>query len=198
MIRYLHGKVLFKDLRSVCIDTGGVGYLVFMTMPELAGLGDDGAEVQIHIHTHVREGALELFGFVEQQTLTVFERLISINGVGPKSALGILSGMDQEEFVSAVMAGDEKRLLKAPGIGKKTAARIILELQDKLKREGIASDASLPRATADSNAVNDLESALLNLGYRSTQVDKAIQSIQPQIQAGEALPALVREALKHV
>ena len=197
MIRYLRGQVLFKDLKSVCVDTGGVGYLVYMTMPELAALGED-VEVQLHIHTHVREGALELFGFVDGQTLKVFEQLISITGVGPKSALGILSGMDQDAFVSAVMAGDEKRLLKAPGIGKKTAARIVLELQDRLKREGISSDASLPAVKGDSNAINDLESALLNLGYRQGQVDKAIQAIEPQIQAGEALPALVREALKHV
>lgn len=198
MIRFLRGKLLFKDLKSACVDTGGVGYLVHMTMTELATLGAPDDQVELHIYTHVREGALELFAFAEPRSLSLFELLITTNGVGPKSALGILSGMDNEELIAAVMEGDEKRLLKAPGIGKKTAARIVLELQDRLARSGLADAQGTSVHERPPNTANDLESALLNLGYRPAHVEKAINSVKTDIESGVGLSDLVREALKHV
>ena len=110
MIRLLEGKVAFKDLKAACISCGGVGYQVLMPLGQLAALGEEGAPVRVHVHTHLREGALELFGFTDEASLTLFEKLISVSGVGPKSAIGILSGLDAQALLEAVIAGDEKQM----------------------------------------------------------------------------------------
>jgi Holliday junction DNA helicase RuvA len=185
-----------RDLKSACILCGGVGYQVQMPLGQLAALGDQGASVEVHVHTHLREGAIELFGFADEKTLGLFERLLSVTGVGPKSAIGILSGLDPDELVQAVVAGDEKRLTRAPGVGKKTAARIILELRDKLKIEGIAPRA--PPGKSSGGVLDDLKSALENLGYKPAQVDRALADAGPLVDDGAALEELVRQALKRL
>ncbi len=198
MIRYLRGRVRDKSLAGVIIDTGGVGYFVTMPLTDIAQLPDDGGEAEVHVHTNLpREGSIELFGFLSTKTLDMFERLISISGVGPRSAIGILSGIDVDDLVAAVMAGDEKRLQKAPGVGKKTAARIVLELRDKLEKEGLAKkgQAVLPVARGP---LSDLESALANLGYRAPQIERAIAAVRPLVEQGAPLEQLVRESLSHV
>lgn len=197
MIRLLEGTVAFKDLKTACISCGGVGYQVQMPLGQLASLGDEGAAVRVHVHTHLREGALELFGFAEETSLTLFEKLISVSGVGPKSAIGILSGMDADELLEAVVAGDEKRLTKAPGVGKKTAGRIVLELRDKLKKDGLIGSTPAQPA-AKRGVLADLESALQNLGYRPALIDKALSELGPMADDGVALESLVREALKRL
>lgn len=198
MIRFLSGTLLFKDLNAACVDTGGVGYQVRMPLGDLAALGNAGEAVKVHIHTHVREGAIELFGFCRPEALSVFEKLITISGIGPKSALGLLSGLDVEDLLVAVQSGDEARLTKAPGIGKKTAARIVLELKDKLAKEGILPEGAGAGANPKAGLLGDLESALSNLGYKPTQVDKALDAVAAMADDGTDLSHLVREALKHV
>jgi len=199
MIRFLSGKLLFKDLNAACVDTGGVGYQVRMPLQDLAVIGDPGDDVKVHIHTHVREGAIELFGFGRPEALAVFEKLITISGIGPKSAIALLSGLDVEDLLVAVQSGDEAKLTKAPGIGKKMAARIILELKDKLAKDGIlAGGAHTMSPSGSRGLLGDLESALENLGYKPAQVDKALDAVRPLIDEGADLSRLVREALKHV
>ncbi len=197
MIRLLEGTVAFKDLKAACISCGGVGYQVQMPLGQLATLGDEGSGVRVHVHTHLREGALELFGFVDAPSLALFEKLISVSGVGPKSAIGILSGLDADELLEAVVAGDEKRLTKAPCVGKKTAGRIILELRDKLKSDGLLP-ATPSQAAPQRGVLADLESALQNLGYRPAVIDKALSELGPMAEQGVALESLVREALKRL
>lgn len=198
MIRYLSGRLLFKDLRAACVAAGGVGYQVQMPLGDLAGLGEDGDEVSVHVHTHVREGAIELFGFRTADGLSLFEQLIGVSGVGPKSAIGILSGLEPSELLDAVLAGDEARLTRAPGVGKKTAARIVLELRDRLKKQGLVVGASPGGAKKAGGILQDLESALANLGYRPAQIDKAVAEVKDKLDDGATLEELVRAALQHV
>jgi holliday junction DNA helicase RuvA len=195
MIRHLHGQLLFQDLNAACVAVGGVGYKVLMPLIDLAKLGVVGATVDVHVHTHVREDALELFGFYDVTGLWIFEQLISISGVGPRSALTLLSSIEAEELIAAVKAGDEARLQKAPGIGKKTAARIVLELSDKLGKYDGGTPGTTPKPP---DIGSDLKSALHNLGYRPVQVDKAIAAVKPLLTRGADLSELVKEALKHV
>jgi holliday junction DNA helicase RuvA len=194
MIGYLSGTVQFSDLDGVCILVGGVGYKLLMPLPDLAKLSSPGTKAEVFVHTHVREDALQLFGFLAADGLRLFERLIGVSGVGPRTALALLSGLDAEPLVRAIAEGDEARMTKIPGVGKKTAARIILDLQEKLAKDSLATKAPAgTRAVAD-----DLRSALSNLGYKAPQIDRALQKLQGQLEARVSLSELVRDALKHV
>lgn len=194
MISFLSGTVLFKDLSSAVIDVQGVGYRVRMPLPDLARLGERGASVGVFVHTHVREDAIELFAFFDEAGLELFERLIGVSGVGARMALNVLSGLEHEEVVRAIAQGDEARLTKIPYVGKKTAARIVLELKDVMARAAVTTAHAPPAGTA----LDDLRSALEHLGYKPAQVDRAVKAVEPLAQAGEALATLVREALRHV
>ena len=195
MISFLSGTVKFADVDAACIDVGGVGYRALMPIPDLARLVV-GGKTELHVHTHVREDAIILYGFSSRDGLRLFERLISVQGLGPKTALALLSGLDAPELVRAVAEKDEARLTRVPGVGKKTAARIILELADKMAKDTFLSSLSPSRQGA--TAVDDLRSALANLGYKAPQIDRAVQKVKPLVDEGEGLTALVREALKHV
>jgi holliday junction DNA helicase RuvA len=195
VIAFLSGKLLFKDLDTACIDVGGVGYRVRMPLGDLARLGDAGSPVQVHVHTHVREDAIDLFAFGEGDGLTLFEKLIGVSGVGPRMALALLSGLEPAELVHAITNGDEARLTRVPGVGKKTAARIVLEVKDRLVRQGLKSRAALP---AGGSPLTDLESALENLGYKPQQIERATKALKPLAAEGAPLEELVREALRHV
>ncbi len=192
MIGFLSGTARFADVESVVIDVGGVGYRVLMPVAELARL-EDGAKVEAHVHTHVREDAILLFGFSSRDGLALFERLIGVQGVGTRTALALLSGIDGADLVRAIAERDEARLTKIPGVGKKTAARIVLELADKMAKESLGRPAGRGGGTLD-----DLRSALANLGYKAPQIDRALQKVKPLADGGEGLSSLVREALKHV
>jgi Holliday junction DNA helicase RuvA len=194
MIGFLSGVARFSDEESVCIDVGGVGYRVLMPAPDLAR-APDGEKVQVYVHTHVREDAIVLFGFSSRDELALFERLLGVSGVGPKTALAALSGIPAVDLVRAIAERDEARLTKVPGVGKKTAARIVLELADKMAKEALTSPS---RAPGKGGALDDLRSALANLGYRAPQIDRAVQKIRPLVDEGQGLGELVREALKHV
>lgn len=161
MISLLRGRVAEKQAGKVTVDVSGVGYEVAIPVETYSRLGERGEDVSLHVHTHVRENQLALFGFHRRRDKELFEKFIDVSGVGPRLALALLSGLDGTQLVSAIRAGDTKTLVRIPGVGKKTGQRIILELKDKL--EGLASDGD---GTGDgaSAVEEDVISALTNLG----------------------------------
>ena len=163
MIGQLRGRLAEKRPNQVLVDVGGVGYLVAVPLSTYAALGELHTEVTLLIHTHVREDALALYGFVSAREKHFFELLLSASGVGPTLALKILSGMSVEELVPAIRAGDLVRLTRIPGVGRKTAERIVVELKDKL--EAVALAAEKPTAASPAGVEADVVSALVNLGY---------------------------------
>jgi Holliday junction DNA helicase RuvA len=172
MIAHLRGKLLVKYPNQAIVEAGGVGYDITISVPTFSELPQAGAEVALHIHTHVREDALALYGFLRTAEKRLFEKLLSVSGIGPKLAITILSGMAADEMVGAIRAGDVARLTKIPGIGKKTSERMVLELRDKLPvphAEGPAI--AQPQLSA---VEEDVLSALLNLGYQRTAAEKAL------------------------
>jgi len=176
MIGFLRGKVVDRDTDVAVIDVGGVGYDVWMSLVGMGGLPADDAEVAVYTHTHVREDALQLFGFVARAERVAFRILISISGIGPKGALQILGGISVVELCQAVLTEDLPRLKKLPGVGKKTAERLMVELRDKVDQlgGGVPMGTVLPGSSTGDPVFEDLRSALLNLGYRTGQVDKAL------------------------
>ncbi|MGB7461522.1 MAG: Holliday junction branch migration protein RuvA [Candidatus Acidiferrum sp.] len=172
MIGLLRGRLLEKRPNQVILDVGGVGYLVAVPLSTFAAIGELHAEVTLLIHTHVREDALALYGFLSAREKHFFELLLGASGVGPSLALKILSGMNVEELVPAIRTGDLVRLTKIPGVGRKTAERIIVELKDRL--EAIAKEVDKPATPSPAGAEADVQSALVNLGYDERTVDKAV------------------------
>lgn len=172
MIARLSGTVLEKHPMRVVVDVGGVGYDVHVPLSSFSAIGEPGTTLALRVHTHVREDALMLFGFTSQTELTVFEKLIAISGIGPRLALAVLSGLPPSELVTAITRSDVGQLTRIPGIGKKTAERIVLELKDKL-----AAAAPGEPATAASGPREDLLSALVNLGYHRPTAEKAVDDV---------------------
>src|SRR4051812_17789650 len=172
MIARLRGTLVDKAPSRIIVDVGGVGYDVQVPLSTFYPLGDQGSTVQLRVHTHVREDLIALYGFATALEHDLFERLISINGVGPKLALAGLSGIEPEELVRAVRESDVARMTKIPGVGKKTAERIVLELKDRLPPTlGVVEKA--PPSDAD-QLRGDVLSALTNLGYQSNAAEKAL------------------------
>jgi Holliday junction DNA helicase RuvA len=170
MIAHLRGKLLLKQPNRAIVETGGVGYEVVISVPTFSDLPAAGSEVSLHIHTHVREDLIALYGFMRTAEKILFEKLITVSGIGPKLAVTILSGMAADEMTGAIRGNDVARLTRIPGIGKKTAERMVLELRDKLPPAG--ADAPI---TPTMNAVEqDVLSALLNLGYQRPLAEKAL------------------------
>ncbi len=172
MIGLLRGRLLEKRPNQVILDVGGVGYLVAVPLSTFAALGDLRAEVTLLIHTHVREDALALYGFLSAREKHFFELLLGASGVGPSLALKILSGMNVEELVPAIRTGDLARLTKIPGVGRKTAERMVVELKDKLEAVTIETEKPAPSSPAGVEA--DVKSALLNLGCDERTADTAL------------------------
>lgn len=170
MIALLRGRILEKHPQRVIVDVGGVGYDVQVPLSTFYGVGDAGSDVSLRVHTHVREDAIALFGFATPLELELFERLIAINGVGPRLALAVLSGIEPAELVRAVRLQDVARLTTIPGVGRKTAERIALELKDRLPK-GLQVDVMKPRAPEE-ELKDDVLSALLNLGYQRAAAEK--------------------------
>src|SRR5689334_14661799 len=170
MIAHLRGRLIAKHPNQAVVEAGGVGYDVTISVPTFSDLPGAGAEVALHIHTHVREDAIALFGFLRAEEKQIFERLISVSGIGPKLAITILSGMPAAEMVSAIRGNDIARLTRIPGIGKKTAERMVLELRDKLPKEAFGEVAVF---AATSPVEEDVLSALMNLGYQGPAAERA-------------------------
>ncbi len=170
MIAHLRGKLLAKHPNQAVIETAGVGYDVTITIPTFSDLPSPGSEVALHIHTHVREDQIALYGFLRPAEKQLFEKLITVSGIGPKLAITILSGMPADEMVGAIRNNDIARLTRIPGIGKKTAERMVLELRDKLPPAG----AEIPAAPTMTAMEEDVLSALTNLGYQRPAAERAL------------------------
>lgn len=203
MIGRLQGILREKGEGEVLLDVGGVGYEVEVPTSDWLQLPEPGQGVVLHTHLVVREDAHQLFGFLEQRDRTLFRLLIRVNGVGPRLALGLLSSMDGARFVSCVANNDINALVKLPGIGRKTAERLVVEMRDRLKDwEGAPGKAGLPpipAAAPASSALKDAETALLSLGYKPQEASRAVMQAQDQLeQAGETLATerLIRLALQ--
>jgi len=175
MIAHLRGKLLAKHPNQAIVETGGVGYDVTISVPTFSDLPAIGGEVTLHIHTHVREDLIALYGFLRSAEKRLFEKLITVSGIGPKLAITILSGMAADEMVNAIRGNDVARLTRIPGIGKKTAERMVLELRDKLPTEGVAESPVMPAMSA---VEEDVLSALTNLGYQRPAAERALASVE--------------------
>lgn len=177
MIAHLRGKLLAKHPNQAILETAGVGYDVTISVPTFSDLPAVGSDVALHIHTHVREDAIALYGFLRPSEKLLFEKLITVSGIGPKLAITILSGMAADEMVGAIRGNDVAKLTRIPGIGRKTAERMVLELRDKLPEPGTATT---PSAPAMNPVQEDVLSALLNLGYQRPAAEKALEAVAKQ------------------
>jgi holliday junction DNA helicase RuvA len=173
MIAQLRGRLLRKGTGDVVVDVGGVGYRVTIPLSTFYRLGEPGAEVELRIHTHVREDALQLFGFLGADEQSLFELLIGVAGVGPKLAINVLSGIEAPELVQALRAGDLPRLTRIPGVGKKTAERLVLELREKVQQLATTAPEAAPAPAGAQK--DDLVSVLANLGYSRPEAEKAVE-----------------------
>lgn len=194
MIARLAGRVLYKAPGAVIVDVNGVGYDVSVPFSTFGGLPSEGEEVVLHIHTHLREDALSLFGFSSAAEKELFLLLTGVSGIGPKLALAILSNLSVEEVVNSLQAGDEGRLCRIPGIGKKTAGRLCLELADRIKRLGITEAPAGMQPQPEAGGLEDAVSALVNLGYRRQQAEDAVRKTYHH-RPGAKTEQLIREAL---
>jgi holliday junction DNA helicase RuvA len=173
MIAFLRGRLISKTPSQAIVECGGVGYDATISVATFTTLPAEGAEARLHIYTHVREDALALFGFAEPLEKRMFEKLLTISGIGPKLAITVLSGIDTSRLVTAIRGGDHATLQRIPGIGKKTAERVVLELKDKL------DDMAVAPATSSTNygpAGDDALSAMVNLGYARPVAQRAIET----------------------
>jgi Holliday junction DNA helicase RuvA len=191
MIAHLRGKLLAKHPNQAIVETVGVGYDVTISVPTFSDLPAVGADVALHIHTHVREDLIALYGFLRPSEKLLFEKLITVSGIGPKLAITILSGMPADEMVGAIRSNDVARLTRIPGIGKKTAERMVLELRDKLPP---ATPSAVTAAAPVSVVEEDVLSALVNLGYQRAAAEKALE-LSVKSGKGGSFDALFRGAL---
>lgn len=196
MIAYIKGKLEIKSNTYVVIDVGGVGYKIFMSATAINEIGETGKEVKVHTHYYVREDNISLYGFNTQEELKMFELLLSVSGIGAKSAIAMLSEIKPSSFALAVISDDVKALTKIPGIGAKSAQRIILELKDKLKTEQAISKDVAPEiktAIVNDNKVDEAISALQVLGYNKREIEKAFEVIDT---SGATVEDIIKKALK--
>lgn len=197
MIAHIKGLLQTKSTNAIVIDNGGIGYEVITPLSTFYALPEEGHEVSLHVYTHVREDAFILFGFMTELEKKIFKLLITVSGIGPKLAINILSGIGPDELLAAISSGDIAKLQSIPGIGKKTAERMALELKDKAAK--ITGDLELPASMAamraDKTILSDALSALVNLGYpskaASSAVDKACSNMKEV-----TLEGVIKEALR--
>ncbi|BCR04190.1 Holliday junction ATP-dependent DNA helicase RuvA [Desulfuromonas versatilis] len=196
MIALLTGEIAYKSIDHLIVDVGGVGYRVVIPLSTFYSLPETG-KVRLHVHTHVKEDAIQLFGFLTPGEKEMFGLLIGVSGVGPKLAVNILSNIPSDELMAALAEGNIKRLSAIPGIGKKTAERLVLELKEKIGKLGLAPSAGARKAApaqAPANALDDTLSALLNLGYKENQAKKVLEAME--IPADTPVEEILKGALK--
>ena len=193
MIAHLRGKLIHKEPGQAIVEAGGVGYDVTISVPTFTTLPAVGQEASLHIHTQVSEDQIALFGFLDREEKRLFERLITVSGVGPKLAIKILSGLSLERTVQAIRGQDHAQLVRIPGVGKKLAERLVVELKDKLDDFAAAP----VQSNVQGRAAEDVLSALVNLGYQRLAAEKAIeQSVAKDAALGADFDGLFRGALK--
>lgn len=195
MIGFLEGKLREKSPEHVLLDVNGVGYIVQISPRTFCELPDSGARVELHVHTHVREGVLELYGFRTRTEKEMFLHLITVNGIGPRLGVNILSNISPEDLRRVVVLQDPGRLKSIPGIGRKIAERILLELRDKLKIKKEATPEPVLVAVGG-DAFGDAFSALVNLGYKPAEAEKALRRVQKEAGTGASIEQLLKEALR--
>jgi holliday junction DNA helicase RuvA len=189
MIAHLRGKLISKHPNQAIVEAAGVGYDVVISVPTFSELPGLNAEVSLFIHTHVREDALALFGFLRAQEKQLFEKLLSVSGIGPKLAITILSGMQADTMIAAIKGNNVAALTRIPGIGKKTAERMVLELRDKLDTFSVSAEITAAATPVE----EDVISALVNLGYQRPLAEKALARLGNV--SGESFDALFRKAM---
>lgn len=200
MFAYIKGKLTYKYNDYVVIETGGVGYMIFTALSTLQSIGNIGDEVTMFTYMHVREDAMSLYGFATHDELSMFEFLISVSGVGPKVAISLISAVSPSKFGLAVITDDIKTLTQAPGIGKKIAQRIILELKDKIKKEKFAQGGGIeidgvPEADGQNSKISEAISALMVLGYTSAEASRAVSGVYAE---DMDIESIVRNSLKEM
>jgi len=195
MIALLRGELLEKHPNRLIIDVHGVGYEVHVPLSTYYNVGDTPAVVSLRVHTHVREDALQLFGFLTELEQTLFERLIGVSGIGSKLALSVLSGIEPAELVGSIQRADVARLVRVPGVGKKTAERIVLELKDRVA-DMTPGPAAAAAASGD-RLKDDLVSALMNLGYHRPPAEQAVDAVLTS-EDGDTFEQALRAALREL
>ena len=197
MIAHIQGRLHFKSPENLIIDVDGVGYQVHVPLTTFYELPDVGNTVALHIHTHVREDALQLYGFQAQEEKALFIRLMGVAGIGPRLAVNILSGISPAELAECLGQGDLARLISIPGVGRKTAERIMVEMRDKLPALAADRDIALSvKNAADEAVMNDAISALVNLGYKKGVARKAIDEAIKRLEGELNLESLLKESLR--
>jgi Holliday junction DNA helicase RuvA len=197
MIAHIQGRLHFKSPENLIIDVDGIGYQVHVPLTTFYELPDVGNTVALHIHTHVREDALQLYGFKAQEEKALFVRLMGVAGIGPRLAVNILSGISPAELAECLGQGDLARLISIPGVGRKTAERIMVEMRDKLPALAADRDIALSvKSAADEAVMNDAISALVNLGYKKGVARKAIDKAMERLEGEINLEGLLKESLR--
>lgn len=195
MIAHLQGKLLRKSVDSVIIDIGGIGYQLYLSLNAMSQLPVEGEEVSLWVYTHVREDAIQLYGFFDLQEQQVFERLIQISGVGPRLARNVLSGIGADDLVAAIEQGATGRLQSIPGVGRKLAERMIVELREKFQQEPLQARGLTPVDKMQEEAL----SALIHLGYKKREAEKAIRDFSAAEKDRELnIQAIVKGALRQL
>lgn len=195
MFAYIKGSLEVKSINYVVVENNGIGYKIYMSSKSIGTIGNIGEQVKVHIHYHVREDDISLYGFNSEEELRMFEILINVSGVGVKSALTMLSDITPSSFAIAVINDDVTRLTKVPGVGKKTAQRLILELKDKLKSEDIASEEIEVEEKKNNNTNNDAVVALQVLGYSKKEAETVLEKIDTN---GLSIEETIKQALKYL
>lgn len=197
MIAFISGILEMKLNGYIVIDVGGIGYKVFMSEAAIEAIGELGERVKVYTHHHVREDDISLYGFLTMEELNMFELLISVSGVGAKSALSILANVEPSSFALAVISNDTSKLVKIPGVGAKTAARIVLELKDKLKNQDLANKKEdvIKKNILAEEEIDEAISALQVLGYNRKDIEKVFEKLDI---SGLKLEEIIKLGLKHL
>jgi Holliday junction DNA helicase RuvA len=196
MIAFIEGRLLSKSPEWLIVSVQGIGYQVAVPLSSFYDLPDLDQMVQLHIYTHVREDAFQLFGFLTPKEKEIFLLLLGVSGIGPKVALNVLSGISSQELHQALLGEDSPRIQRIPGVGKKTADRIVLELKDKIKQIGLEPFPSVVREVSGKTHWEDALSALVNLGYPKAMAEKTLGQIKNETEGSISLEDLLRRALK--
>ena len=194
MIAWLKGMLQAKSPDAVVVDVNGVGYLLALSLNSFCQLPAVGGKVSIEVFTYVREDQISLFGFLLPGEKEAFRQLMAVSGIGPRLALNILSGINPDELAEAVAMGNLKRLQAVPGVGKKTAERILIELKDKLKPSGAAVGVDVTKLVVSTALTDDLVLALSTLGYKRAEIDPVVQRLP--VDPGSSLEQLIKESLR--
>jgi Holliday junction DNA helicase RuvA len=198
VIAYLEGRLTRKTPSQILVLVAGVGYKLFIPVSTYYELPEEGSEVKLFVHTHVREDVLALYGFASPTEERLFQRLIAVNGVGPALALKVMSGLEPSDLVEAIRSGDLRRLGSIPGVGRKTAERLVVELRDKMSELGVVSgeESSRARIPRIESLRDDLMSALANLGFPRPSAEKSVEAVlreEPEISFEGALKKVLRK-----